>query len=320
MNRKELRRAMSPAGWIMLIYFLIMTACTTVAVFVETMIAMIDALLNDGLVDYYYAVEAASDGTWGYFLAAAVGILILLLWKKPRFWREEIWAKGKPMKPGDFLGLMCVFFSAQILYQIVTTATELLLNSVGFTMMEGLEMVSAGSGGFGMFLYVGILAPVAEELLCRGVVQRTLLPFGKRIAILGSAFLFAVFHGNVIQTPYAFVVGLVLGYVAAEYSLAWAMLLHMLNNLVLGEMFTLLSERMDPIAAGALLWVILLAFAVGGIVTLIRKREKIGIWLRANPLRPGYAGAFFFNAGVITFTVLMIVSMVGTCFILFTPI
>ena len=33
---------------------------------------------------------------------------------------------------------------------------------------------------FIMFLYAGILAPITEEILFRGVVQRTLLPWGRR--------------------------------------------------------------------------------------------------------------------------------------------
>lgn len=320
MDKKAMRRAVAPAGWMMLIYFLILTVCTFIGAFVETMIVAVQSIVNGSMADMNELVETASQSTWGYFLAAAVGLLILLLWKKPKYLTKEIWVSRKSMQARDFWGITCLFFSAQMLYQIITTVTELLLNSMGYTMAEGMQMVSAGNGGLGMFLYIGILAPVIEEILCRGLAQKVLLPFGKRAAILGSAFLFALLHGNILQVPYAFAVGLVLGYVAAEYSIAWAMLLHMLNNLVLGEIFSRLTAGMNEILASALLWGFLIICTVGAIVTLVRKKENIGSWLRDNPLCPGFSGAFFGNAGVIIFVVLMALSIIGTSFVLFTPL
>ena len=111
-----------------------------------------------------------------------------------------------------------------------------------------------------------------------------------------------------------------LGYVAAEYSIAWAMLLHMINNLVLGDMFTRLTAGMNEMAVGMLLWGVLLLSAVGAVVTLIRRRRNVRDWMHRNPLGPTYARCFFSSAGVITFTVLMVLSMIVTCFMLITPL
>ena len=320
MVRKELRRAVAPAGWTMLIYFLLLTVCSVIGILAAMLIGMVRCIITDNLEGMDGVIEQAAQSPLGYFLAAAIGFGILLLWKKPRYIKEQIMAKGKPMKGEDFLGIFCLFFSAQLVYQIITIVAELVLNSFGYTMTEGLQLVSAGNGGIGLFLYVGILAPVMEEILCRGLVMQTLRPFGKRLAILGTAFLFALLHGNILQTPYAFVVGLVLGYVAMEYSISWAILLHVINNLVLGEIFTRLTANMDMMAATLLLWAFLLVCAAGAVFTLIRKRASIGTWLRENPNYPLFTKAFFGNAGVITFTVLMGISMIAMCFILVTPL
>lgn len=320
MEQKAMRRTISPAGWMMLIYYVVFTVCVFIGAFVEMMIVAVWAIAEGNVPNVYEMVERASQSTWGYFLAAGVGFLILLLWKKPAYLTKQLWVSRKPMNFRGFLGISCLFFSAQMLYQIITTAAELLLNGVGYTMVEGLQMVAAGNGGLGMFLYIGILAPVIEEILCRGLAQKVLLPFGKRAAILGSAFLFALLHGNILQVPYAFAVGLVLGYVAAEYSIAWAMLLHILNNLVLGEIFSRLTAGMNEILASMLLWGFLIICTVGAIVTLVRKKEKVGSWLRDNPLCPGFVGAFFGNAGVIIFVILMVLSIVGTGFLMFSPL
>lgn len=320
MSRKELRRAMAPAGWTMLIYFLLLSVCTVIGIFADVVIGAVRLAMTNNIDRIDEVVEHAIQSPVGYFLAAAIGFLILLLWKKPRYIKEEIWAKERTMTCVDFLGIFCLFFSAQLVYQIIAMGTELVANTMGYTMTEGVQLISAGNGGLGMFLYVGILAPVTEEILCRGLIQRMLMPFGKRLAILGSAYLFALLHGNIFQTPYAFLVGLILGYVAAEYSISWAILLHVLNNLVLGEIFARVTADMDMMVASLMLWAFLLACAGGAVFTLIRNRRSIDTWFRENPLYPIFAKAFFNNAGVIIFTILMIISMIGTCFILFTPL
>lgn len=317
---KQLRKAMSPAGWTGTLYYLLISVCVTAAVIVEMVFGVLMEMADGNIFGIDAAMEAAASSAWGYFLAAGIGLLILLAWKKPKFWREEIWARGKPMKFGSFLGLLCIFLSTQFIYQFVVIGLEMLLNSVGLTLLVGLESLSAGSDNLSMFLYMCVLAPVTEELLCRGLIQRMLMPYGKRLAILGSAFIFGLFHGNILQAPYAFAVGLVLGYVAAEYSIAWAMVLHMINNLVLGDIFTRLTAGMNEVAAGMLLWGILILCAIGAVITLIRRRRAIRDWMHANALGPTYTRCFFSSAGVITFTVLMILSMISTCFMLITPI
>lgn len=61
-------------------------------------------------------------------------------------------------------------------------------------------------------LFAGLLAPVCEELLFRGLLFGALLNLseGERTAALLTSVLFALFHGNVIQMLYAFPTGLIL--------------------------------------------------------------------------------------------------------------
>ena len=76
------------------------------------------------------------------------------------------------------------------------------------TMMAALESSSGMQEGLAMFIYASILAPISEEILFRGLIQHSLLPFGKKFAVFGSALLFGIFHGNLAQTPFAFLAGL----------------------------------------------------------------------------------------------------------------
>ena len=81
-------------------------------------------------------------------------------------------------------------------------------------------------------IFIIVIAPVIEEILFRGVVLKPLEKYGKLLAIVISSLLFAIYHGNIIQGIYAFICGLLLGFVASEYSLKYSVILHIFNNLI----------------------------------------------------------------------------------------
>ena len=247
-------------------------------------------------------------------------MLILLLWKKPGFWRYEIWAEGKPMEFGTFCGILCVFLGCQLLSQLGLVGFELILNAFGLSIAEGVEALSVDPDNFSMFLYASLLAPITEEILFRGLVQRSLMPFGKRFAIFCSALMFGLFHGNLIQTPFAFLVGLVLGYVAAEYSIGWAMLLHMINNLLIADSLNRLTMRLPEEAAALIIWAILLAFGVAALMILRTKRQKIRAWRSRETINRTYLGCYFSSFGTIAFILMMTVMMGFTMFAMINPI
>lgn len=90
------------------------------------------------------------------------------------------------------------------------------------------------------FMASAVVPAFCEEFLFRGLVLTQLLPFGKTVAVIGSALLFGLMHGNPAQMLYSTAAGLVLGVVAVESGSIWAgMLIHLFNNMlsVLGEVF-----------------------------------------------------------------------------------
>lgn len=63
------------------------------------------------------------------------------------------------------------------------------------------------------YVAIGLLAPLAEEIVFRGAVLRSLLTRQRPwVAITISAVLFAVAHLNPAQMPHAFAIGLLLGW------------------------------------------------------------------------------------------------------------
>lgn len=116
---------------------------------------------------------------------------------------------------------------------------DLLLYVLAYVAPQSMEAYSEVMENLGMFsptffsvLYTGVLAPIAEELLYRGLTFRILrksLPFATANII--QAFLFGLIHGNLIQGGYAFFVGLLLGYITEKRgSLKAAVLCHAAVN------------------------------------------------------------------------------------------
>ena len=78
---------------------------------------------------------------------------------------------------------------------------------------------------------IAVLPALIEEFAFRGVVLGALRKFGDGFAILVSAALFGLAHGNIQQTPFAFILGIVFGYLAVKTnSLLPSILAHFFNN------------------------------------------------------------------------------------------
>ena len=94
-------------------------------------------------------------------------------------------------------------------------------------------LLPAAPGGAARFFRVCLLAPLAEEGVFRGAVQRRAQPLGRGQAILLQTVLFALQHGSAAAMAYALVCGLALGALRERTGKVWpGMLLHTLNNLL----------------------------------------------------------------------------------------
>lgn len=309
-----LRSRFSHLGWLLLLYYGLMTLLTALTVWTDM---AKQYLLSFAAGDFSGSVnwDAIYGNAWGYLTAMAVGFAFLDAWKGKYYWKETVLAKEKPMHLGTFMCFLIFCMGAQMINSLWITLLELLVTPFGKSVMPILESVAGSSDTFSMFLYACVLAPVWEELLFRGLVLRTLRPFGKRFSILGSAMMFGFFHGNLLQTPYAVLMGLLLGYVTAEYSIVWAVLLHMFNNLVLADLLTRLTASWSDISYGILNWILFGGSAVLSLVILIRNRSAVrgyrkGEWMDRRCLK-----CFFTSPGILAMGVAMCISMITMFFL-----
>ena len=95
------------------------------------------------------------------------------------------------------------------------------------------QTVQIGSSIIIPVITLGILGPIAEELVCRAVIFNRLRMRGsEKNAILISALVFGLMHMNVFQSSYTFILGVVQAAAYAKYeNLLAPIILHMSFNL-----------------------------------------------------------------------------------------
>lgn len=129
--------------------------------------------------------------------------------------------------------------------------SEWIVEQIQYTMPESaaqlLESIMGEPWGY---LAVGILAPIAEELVFRGAILRTLLNLTSQrrhwAAIAISAVIFGTAHGNLPQFVHATLIGLLLGWMYYRTkSILPGVLFHWVNNTVAYVMFNIMPQMAD---------------------------------------------------------------------------
>lgn len=134
-----------------------------------------------------------------------------------------------------------VFFIRTVVTVLLALSTSIAVNIL-FSQLHLLERsetyteVSERQYGVwfpaGLFLY-GILSPFVEEIVFRGVIyNRMKRCFTIKQAVILSALLFGVYHGNLVQGLYGFLIGSLIAYTYEKFNgFFFAILFHAAANL-----------------------------------------------------------------------------------------
>ena len=164
-----------------------------------------------------------------------------------------------------------------ILGGCVALAVNILFSLIGFTgSSEVYEQVAQKQFALplwaGIILY-GIVSPFAEEIVFRGIVyNRMHRQYGKWIAIIGSALLFGLYHGNIVQALYGFMLGLLIAVLYEKYaSFAVPVIIHSAANV-----FVYVVTSVTGVADMVMTWPVMLICILlsGGLLgACLRKTE-----------------------------------------------
>lgn len=126
-----------------------------------------------------------------------------------------------------------------------------------------------GFFGFLLCLFATVIVPaLVEEFAFRGLVLGSLRKYGDGFAVLVSSILFGLMHGNFEQIPFAFLVGLALGFIVVKTnSLLIASAVHATNNFV-SVVFDFLPKSVSQDAQNVMYMIFLLICLTLGVLAL----------------------------------------------------
>ncbi len=136
-------------------------------------------------------------------------------------------------------------------------------SSVGEISLNGVKETILG------IISIAIVPALLEETVIRGIVMQPLRKYGDKYAIIASALLFAVMHGNMVQIPYTVIGGILLGYLTISTGSLWpSIIMHFINNLY-SVIVVSVNDNISEIASGIVTAVMLVVFSIGGVIGFI---------------------------------------------------
>ena len=118
----------------------------------------------------------------------------------------------------------------------------------GRTLTNPVEAVTSGQAFWINLLFVAILAPILEELVFRKLLCDRLLPLGEGYAVVLSAAIFGLIHGNFFQFFYAFLLGVIFALIYIKTGrIRYTVLYHCILNFLGGVVSTWILERVEPL-------------------------------------------------------------------------
>lgn len=222
--------------------------------FMGSVVVMVWYMIAYGVAD---GAQTALDNLMGIMVVTQVMTLFITgLWyyfgvfrqKAKRGEREESLFSGRSLA-----GIFCLAIGAQCMIGLIL----LLWSVVSPGQIETYEQLieDSGIGEMNLLSVIAtvILAPVGEELVCRGLTVEYLKRAGAKFWVINvvQAALFGFMHLNLVQGVYAFMVGLVCGYLVLKYqSLLASMFFHAVFNAysTFGTSIIEKLEAMNPTA------------------------------------------------------------------------
>lgn len=150
---------------------------------------------------------------------------------------------------------LCICFAFMYAGNYISTIVLTFFEGIlGITTTNPIESVVAESNVIVDIIFIVILAPILEEIFFRKIVCDRIRPLGEGYAIVLSAAIFGLGHGNFYQFAYTFLIGLLLALVYVKTGkLRYSIFYHMAFNLVGGVIAPWVVEFADLEGALAML-------------------------------------------------------------------
>lgn len=312
-KKKEIKKTSGYMAWGLVLYtiigYIIGIVGIVLYIIVKNLMIILETpnwrnLTNEEISGMFSEVVGEEMLGWLSCVMVLVGIVFLFIYFRRRIDRKQLFTSHKKMELKTFIQIFCVFMGVQLITEPIFGAMEAVFNYFGYSVLTSIEDASMVSTTIFMAFYAVILGPIVEELIYRGFVLVTLKNYGKILAIFVSAFLFGIMHGNIPQAVFAIFVGVVLGYVTIEYSIWWAILLHIINNGLSDIMYYLMKGFNEGVQNG-IFYGVNGSFLLLGIYFVWKNRREIhSYWIENKPKKKWLLYALT-SFGMIVFIVIV---------------
>lgn len=307
--KKEIKRSINYIVGGLLLYEIIMI----IAMILYSLAMVLSMALTNHDYDYdelinHLLLSLEKSGA-PYLIAILIGIPLLLLY----YWTihpqkiKKLFISKSPMNAKTFFLIFIVFMSSQGLFAIIGAALEAFFNLFHLSVLDALEEIPQSST-LSMFLYVSFLGPITEELIFRGLILRKLQKYGTLFAIIVSSILFGAFHGNLAQGLFATFIGFIFAYVAIEYSISWAILLHIINNFIFCEALSFITSGLNPAIQDLISNTLFGGFLISSIIILVLYRKHILTYIHSHRTQKRFYGYAFTSCVMILFFIIQAIT------------
>lgn len=299
-EKKQIRKESNRLGWTAFLGIFLLSALPLALMRYFRMLQP----LQPGLEDFggvnpvlYYLIFSL-----GYVLGLAVPVLLYFALRRVPF------SVGLPFRPIGVVKTLALVFLGSAGCMLANIPANVIVNleqSFGFS--GNIPEMPLNDNPAVLVLYVlgiVVIPPIVEEMMFRGMILQRLRRFGDGFAVVASAALFGLYHGNLAQTVFAFLCGLLLGFVVIRTnSLLPSILIHALNN-GLSVALQFIERYRGTDAAVFVNNIQTNILLVLGLISLIffwlKDRKIFRAGVSASPLRFSQKlGALFSNPGVI---------------------
>ena len=177
---------------------------------------------------------------------------------------------------GGFIKFFLISYFIMVLLNLFTMGFLWIVgNFKGSDVVNPLENVISNSSVLATIIFAGILSPIIEEVLFRGVMLNKLRTYGDKIAIITTALLFGLFHENFSQFFYAVGLGMIFAYVTLKtgtikYSIGIHIMINMMGSVIGTQV---LNSTIATMIFGIVVWV----FVIAGLILFIKDFKKTSL-------------------------------------------
>ena len=177
---------------------------------------------------------------------------------------------------GGFIKFFLISYFIMVLLNLFTMGFLWIVgNFKGSDVVNPLENVISNSSVLATIIFAGILSPIIEEVLFRGVMLNKLRTYGDKIAIITTALLFGLFHENFSQFFYAVGLGMIFAYVTLKtgtikYSIGLHIMINMMGSVIGTQV---LNSTIATMIFGIVVWI----FVIAGLILFIKDFKKTSL-------------------------------------------